>query len=462
METVQTSGRQHGLRWAALAALVVALLSGCVHTKQAPMGKVSSAPAVLACSAAPESVFAGDPVTLTAAAVSIGSSRNLVYAWKSGDGKALGASQSVSVPTAGLAPGQHTVMGSVMDDRGSTASCTASFTIKAYEPATISCAASPSFVRPGEDAKIVCNAVSPQNSPLAYTFSADAGSIVGKGNSAILKTDDFRGRMIAVTAMVTDDKGMTATTRTTVRVDDTEIVMASAPPPQMATMLPPPPVPAQIVETGREFLLSGDHEKPGYGLYSYLLWWNNPGEQDRTRFLSVIAAFLSIPRAKVEEGSEMAVNSEGHQVAAAETVQPRNMNVAYIPVNALPPGQVTAEWVLDHYDVARARILLARVPKSLRSGPYIVSVLHPLRANLAVGEHCLFQNLSSPSITDDLAYQWIQLFQSQASQQEFWKPNMMASFTLGVRDQIGSLADKIPAAKAGLALWVQWISPKAH
>jgi hypothetical protein len=39
---------------------------------------------------------------------------------------------------------------------------------------------------------------------------------------------------------------------------------------------------------------------------------------------------------------------------------------------------------------------------------------------------------------------------------------MMASFTLTVRDQIGSLADKIPAAKAGLALWIQWISPKAH
>jgi hypothetical protein len=230
----------------------------------------------------------------------------------------------------------------------------------------------------------------------------------------------------------------------------------------MALAAKPPPPPPQIVETGRAFLLSGDHEKPGYGLYSYLLWANNPSDQDRKRFLSVIAAFLRIPRAAVEEGTELAVDSEGHSVPAAEAVQSQNLNVAYIPVSALPPAQVTADWVLDHYDVARARILLARVPKSLHGGPYIISALHPLRANLAVGEHCLFQDLSSPSITDDLAYQWIQLFQSQASRQEFWKPNMMASFTLGVRDQIGSLADKIPAAKAGLALWIQWISPKAH
>jgi hypothetical protein len=354
-------------------------------------------------------------------------------------------------------------MGSVTDGRGTTASCTVSFIIKMYEPATISCAANPSMVRPGEIAEIVCNAVSPQNLPLAYFFSADGGTIVGKGNTAILKTDGIWGSAITVKAMVKDDKGATATALTHVIVEAPTKAAAPAPPP------PPPPAPVtaakpppQIVETGREFLLSGDHEKPGYGLYSYLLWANNPSEQDRKRFVSVIAAFLSIPRAKVEEGSELAVDSEGRQVAAAESVNPQNLNVAYIPVSALPPAQVTAEWVLDHYDVVRARILLARVPKSLHGGPYIVSTLRPLRANLTVGEHCLFQDLSSPSITDDLAYQWIQLFQSQASQQEFWKPNMMASFTLGVRDQIGSLADKIPAAKAGLALWIQWISPKAH
>jgi len=389
METVQTSGRQRGLRLAAIAALVAALLTGCVQHKQAPHAQA--------------------PPALTAP------------------------------PTS-----------------------------KANEPATISCVAKPTLARPGQDVKIVCNAVSPQNLPLAYTFSADAGTIAQSGSSAILNTEGIWERAITVKAVVTDDKGTSATALTRIRVESPSMESAPLPPPAAAMAAPPPPAPAmaaappQIVETGREFLLSGDHEKSGYGLYSYLLWSNNPSEQDRKRFLTVIAAFLSIPRAKVEEGSEMAVDSEGHQVAAAESVKPQNMNVAYIPVTAVPPAQVTADWVLDHYDVARARILLARVPKSPHGGPYIVSALRPLRANLAAGEHCLFQDLSSPSITDDLAYQWIQLFQSQAAQQEFWKPNMMASFTLTVRDQIGSLADKIPAAKAGLALWIQWISPKAH
>lgn len=473
METVQTS-RRRGLICAAIGTLAVVFLSGCAELNKAPMGKVSmapSAPLSLACSANPASVFPGEPVTLTAAGSSI-DSRHVAYQWRAGDGTLIGAAQSLSVSTASLPAGQHTITGRVMDDRGGSASCAVSFAVKMYQPATLSCAASPTVVSPGASAQIVCNAVSPENLPLAYTFSADAGTIAASGNRATLKTEGFWGRTIDVRATVKDEKGRTATAVTRVIVEAP--LMATAPPPPppvvMATAPPPPPVLAsmpplalpQIVETGRAFLLSGDHEKPGYGLYSYLLWANNPSDQDRKRFLSVIAAFLSIPRAAVEEGTEMVVDSQGHSVPAAEAVQSQNLNVAYIPVTAVPPAQVTADWVLDHYDVARARILLSRVPKSLHGGPYIVSTLHPLRANLAVGEHCLFQNLSSPTITDDLAYQWIQLFQSQASQKDFSKPNTMANFTLNVRDQIGSLADKIPAAKAGMALWIQWISPKAH
>lgn len=461
METVQTS-RHRGLTCAAIGTLAVVFLSGCAELNKSSTGKVPTAPSApmsLACSANPASVFPGEPVTLTAAGGAI-DSRHVAYQWRAGDGALVGTSQSVSVSTASLPAGQHTITGRVMDDRGGSASCAVSFAIKMYQPATLSCAASPTVVSPGASAQIVCNAVSPQNLPLAYTFSADAGTIAASGNRATLKTEGFWGRLINVRATVTDDKGRTATAVTRVIVD-APVMAAAPPPPPVVASMPPLALP-QIVETGRAFLLSGDHEKPGYGLYSYLLWANHPSDQDRKRFLSVIAAFLSIPRAAVEEGTEMAVDSQGHSVPAAEAVQAQNLNVAYIPVTALPPAQVTADWVLDHYDVARARILLARVPKSLHGGPYIVSTLHPLRANLAVGEHCLFQNLSSPTITDDLAYQWIQLFQSQAAQKDFSKPNTMANFTLNVRDQIGSLADKIPAAKAGLALWIQWISPKAH
>ena len=123
---------------------------------------------------------------------------------------------------------------------------------------------------------------------------------------------------------------------------------------------------------------------------------------------------------------------------------------------------MTAEWVLNNYDENRARRLLGRLPNNLRSGPYIISVLHPLKATLSPRDHFLFQNLSSPTITDDLAYKWVQQFQSQALQQAFWKPSVMTSFVLTMRDQVGALAVQIPDAKQGLATWIGWISPGKH
>lgn len=208
--------------------------------------------------------------------------------------------------------------------------------------------------------------------------------------------------------------------------------------------------------------MSSQHEKPGYGLYSYLLWWSAPTDQNRSRYLSVISAFLSITPVEVEEGAVPAVDAQGHPAPAVDVVRPQNLNVAYIPVTAPPPQGVTAQWVLDHYDVTRARLLLHRIPKSLHSGPYIVSVLHPLQRPLAASDHVLFQNLSSPAITDELAAGWIQQFQIQASKQQFWRSNMMMSFVLNVRGQVGQLAQDIPSAKAGLATWIQWFPVPGH
>ncbi len=59
------------------------------------------------------------------------------------------------------------------------ADCTASFTVKAFEPPTISCSANPSTVNPGDSATITANGVSPQNRPLTYSYSSTAGSISG-------------------------------------------------------------------------------------------------------------------------------------------------------------------------------------------------------------------------------------------------------------------------------------------
>jgi hypothetical protein len=395
------------------------------------------------------SVFPGEPVTLVATAEDI-DLEHLDYRWKTADGRVIGTSPSITVPTSGMSAGKQNIEASVTDRQGNSASCAVSIVIKAFAPPTVSCSADPSKVFPGDSSTISCLAMSPQNRPLSYSYIATGGMIFGTGRRATLRTTRWFARDITVHVNVTDDKGQTATA-------DTSVTVSALPADALPAAAPP-----AIENTGREFLLSGDSEEPGYGLYSYLLWRNTPSPQDRARYLSVISAFLLIPKASVEEGREMTVDSAGHSVPPAEVVQPKNLNVAYIPVNAVPPADVTAEWVLDNYDVNRARLLLNRVPENLNQGPYIISSLHPLRSELSPSDHILFQNLSSPSITDDIAYQWVRLFQDQALRQEFWRADMMADFVLGMRTKVSLVAGILPPTIDGLAIWIKWFSPSAH
>jgi hypothetical protein len=110
---------------------------------------------------------------------------------------------------------------------GESADCTATYTVKQFEPPTISCSASPSTVAPGDSSTITATGVSPQNRPLTYSYSASAGSVSGSGPSATLSTAGAAPGTITVTCNVVDDKGQTASSTTTVTVN--------APPP------PPPP-----------------------------------------------------------------------------------------------------------------------------------------------------------------------------------------------------------------------------
>ncbi len=65
-----------------------------------------------------------------------------------------------------------------------TADCSTDFTVKPFEPPTISCSASPTTVKPGDSATITASASSPQNRPLTYSYSASSGSVNGTGTSA--------------------------------------------------------------------------------------------------------------------------------------------------------------------------------------------------------------------------------------------------------------------------------------
>ncbi len=109
------------------------------------------------------------------------------------------------------------------------ADCTATYTVKQFEPPTISCSANPSTVAPGDSSTITATGVSPQNRPLTYSYSASAGSVSGNASTATLSTAGAAPGTITVTCNVVDDKGQTASATTTVTVN------APPPPPAPTT-----------------------------------------------------------------------------------------------------------------------------------------------------------------------------------------------------------------------------------
>jgi hypothetical protein len=182
-------------------------------------------PVTLACTAAPASIFPGDPVTVTATAGALDPKYNVIYSW-SGDAGASGSGTTVNISTGSLAAGTYTVKGTVKEGKpgkegllpGQTADCSATFTVKAYEPPTISCTADPSTIKPGETSTITAAGVSPQNRPLTYSYSASAGSVSGTGTTASFSSAGAATGAVGITCNVSDDKGQTATASTSVTI----------------------------------------------------------------------------------------------------------------------------------------------------------------------------------------------------------------------------------------------------
>jgi outer membrane protein OmpA-like peptidoglycan-associated protein len=181
-------------------------------------------PVALTCSVSPESIFPGDPITVTATAANLDPKLRAVYSW-SGEG-VTGDGTTATVATASLAPGIHTVNGKVSEGKGEkiglkpgeVANCLASFTVKAFEPPTISCSASPDPIQLNGSSTVTASGVSPQNRPLTYSYSAQSGSINGNGVTATFSSVGASVGPVAITCNVTDDKGNSVAAVTNVTI----------------------------------------------------------------------------------------------------------------------------------------------------------------------------------------------------------------------------------------------------
>ena len=201
------------------------------------LGSVVPPPPVkYACAVTPTGdIYPGDAVTVTGTATDLRVKKPATYKWTSDSGPVSGDSNVASIDTKTLAAGTYNVKGHVEQGAkpGQFADCTSQFTVKAFEPPTISCSANPSTLNAGDPAVITASGVSPQNRPLTYSYSSTAGTISGNTGTATLATTGAApGTTITVTCNVVDDKGQTASQQATVTLN--------APPP------PPAPVTSNL------------------------------------------------------------------------------------------------------------------------------------------------------------------------------------------------------------------------
>jgi hypothetical protein len=215
-ENFVDDGGSVGINAARLSAGIV------FHVSPAP----PPPPLTVACSVSPSTVTPGTPVTLNATATPAGGDPKLtpIYSWTGVAGLA-GTGDKATI-TGSFEPGPNTVHVAAKEGKpgkeglkpGESADCTASFTVKAYEPPTISCSADPSTIKPGDTSTITSVGMSPQNRPLTYTYSTTAGTISGNGTTAMYNSAGAPTGAVGINCNVADDKGGTASASTSVTI----------------------------------------------------------------------------------------------------------------------------------------------------------------------------------------------------------------------------------------------------
>jgi outer membrane protein OmpA-like peptidoglycan-associated protein len=200
-------------------------------------GGTPELPVAASCSVQNAEVMVGEPVHVTVAASNFNPKHTLTYDWKSSGGKIEGKDTSATIDTNGVSGGSYTATATVTDaksKKNGTASCTSNFTVKEppKNPPQFSCSVSPTTVQPGTSATVTCTCTSPDNVPVTVSgWTASGGSISGSGNSATLNTTGASPGTISINATCTDSRGLTASSPTSVTVEN------PPPPPPQATKL---------------------------------------------------------------------------------------------------------------------------------------------------------------------------------------------------------------------------------
>jgi hypothetical protein len=257
--------------------------------------------------------------------------------------------------------------------------------------------------------------------PVAYTWSVTGGQVIGQGSDI---TWDFAGvRPGAYTASVKVTGAGDTPSNCSLQV----IVLERGEGRGVPHL------------TGRSLLVGDMKETEGYGLYSYLLFSNPPDQSSRDRYKRAVEAYVSLMP---------------DVLSLEKYLKPGELNITYIPVDADAPKSISADWILEHYNYARALVLMKAVPGSRKDGPYLISSLAPLTGKERFTEQYLFQDMSS--VPPNLVSVWVKQFLNQASQEHFWEPRSGTLLALRLRTAIGILAVGLPDVQNALNGWISW------
>jgi Tetratricopeptide repeat len=200
--------------------------------------------------------------------------------------------------------------------------------------------------------------------------------------------------------------------------------------------------------SGRGFLVPGDHEPTGYGLYSYLLFNAPPRDQaERARYLKALEAHLLLlpPMAELERHKRLS-----------------QLNLTLVPVRQLSSEidklevDEAAAKVLSAYDYARARVLLDDLGiDATQSGPYLLS-----RMPGVVGETSLRLFFDMSHVEPKLVWDWTRKFSWFAAQERSWSEVALHTLQLNIRNVIAKGAGTTVDVVVALQQWVRMVVSK--
>ena len=160
---------------------------------------------------------------------------NVIYSL-SGAG-VTGSATTATVATGSLAPGAYTVNCGVKEGKPGkeglkpweSATASASFTVKQFEPPTISCAVSPTTIKPGDSATVTATGGEPAEPSVDLQLLGFGRLDQGNGTTAIFSSVGAPTGAVSITCTVTDDKGQSASA--TINAANTVTITAPYVPP---------------------------------------------------------------------------------------------------------------------------------------------------------------------------------------------------------------------------------------